>query len=87
MYRIPILVFVIVTIQTSEAYAKLTKMNATVESSTIKGVLLFCGPYNMPKLAKVEANVEIQDFMRTTGWAYLGKKIGKAPPKYKLLPF
>lgn len=31
----------------------------------------------MSELAKIESTKEIQDFMRTTGWAYLGKKIGK----------
>lgn len=66
-----------VNIQTSEEYAKLTKIDAIVDPSTIKGVLLFCGPYNMSELAKIESTKEIQDFMRTTGWAYLGKKIGK----------
>ncbi|OMH25224.1 acetylesterase [Bacillus thuringiensis serovar londrina] len=63
-----------VNIQTSEKYAKLTKINAVVEPNTIKGVLLFCGPYNMPDLAKIESSREIQDFLRTTGWAYLGQK-------------
>ncbi|QDZ76600.1 alpha/beta hydrolase [Bacillus cereus] len=63
-----------VNIQTSEEYAKLAKIDAIVDPSTIKGALLFCGPYNMPELAKIESTKEIQDFMHTTGWAYLGKK-------------
>ncbi|HDR8449192.1 TPA: alpha/beta hydrolase fold domain-containing protein [Bacillus cereus] len=73
-----------VTIQTSKAYAKLTKVQTIVDPSTIKGVLLFCGPYNMPKLAKVEANSNIQDFMRTTGWAYLGKKNWERAPEVQI---
>ncbi|SCB02642.1 Uncharacterized protein BWINRA5_06124 [Bacillus mycoides] len=63
-----------VNIQTSKEYAKLVKIDAIVDPSTIKGVLLFCGPYNMPELAKIESTKEIQDFMRTVGWAYLGRK-------------
>ncbi|MHB0803680.1 alpha/beta hydrolase [Bacillus thuringiensis] len=73
-----------VTIQTSNAYAKLTKIDPILDSSTIKGVLLFCGPYNMPKLAKVEANAKIQDFMRTTGWAYLGNKDWERSPEVEI---
>ena len=63
-----------VTIQTSPDYAKLTGIDAVVAPSTIKGILLFCGPYNMPALAKMETSKEVQDFMRTTGWAYFGKR-------------
>ncbi|KAA6452780.1 alpha/beta hydrolase [Bacillus swezeyi] len=63
-----------VAIQTSPQYEKLTKIDALVDPSTIRGVLLFCGPYNMPALAKLETTKEVQDFMRTTGWAYFGKK-------------
>ncbi|PGU00837.1 acetylesterase [Bacillus cereus] len=63
-----------VNIQTSEEYAKLAKIESSVDSSTIKGVLLFCGPYNMPELNKIESTKEIQNFMLTVGWAYLGKK-------------
>ncbi|WP_144650319.1 alpha/beta hydrolase [Bacillus cereus] len=69
-----------VTIQTSPDYAKLTGIDAIVAPSTIKGILLFCGPYNMPALAKMETSKEVQDFMRTTGWAYFGKK------KFETLP-
>ncbi len=28
----------------------------------------------MPALAKMETTKEVQDFMRISGWAYLGKK-------------
>ncbi|HDR3890820.1 TPA: alpha/beta hydrolase fold domain-containing protein [Bacillus cereus] len=73
-----------VNIQTSEEYAKLTKIDAIVDPSTIKGVLLFCGPYNMSELAKIESTKEIQDFMRTTGWAYLGKKNWEGSSEVKI---
>ncbi|KWU59614.1 acetylesterase [Bacillus mycoides] len=73
-----------VNIQTSEEYAKLAKIDAIVNPSTIKGVLLFCGPYNMPELAKIESTKEIQDFMRTTGWAYLGKKNWEGSSEVKI---
>jgi acetyl esterase/lipase len=73
-----------VNIQISEEYAKLAKIDAIVNPSTIKGVLLFCGPYNMPELAKIESTKEIQDFMRTTGWAYLGKKNWEGSSEVKI---
>lgn len=63
-----------VNIQTSAEYAKLTKIDSIVDPTTIKGVLLFCGPYSMSELAKIESTKEIQEFMRTAGWAYLGEK-------------
>ncbi|WP_241676037.1 alpha/beta hydrolase [Bacillus thuringiensis] len=63
-----------VNVQTSTEYAKLTKITPVVELTTIKGVLLFCGPYSMSELAKIESTKEIQEFMRTAGWAYLGEK-------------
>ncbi|HDR5276107.1 alpha/beta hydrolase [Bacillus thuringiensis] len=63
-----------VNVQTSTEYAKLTRITPVVEFTTIKGVLLFCGPYSMSALAKIESTKEIQEFMRTAGWAYLGEK-------------
>nr|WP_254914289.1 alpha/beta hydrolase [Bacillus thuringiensis] len=63
-----------VNVQTSTEYAKLTRITPVVEPKTIKGVLLFCGPYSMSALAKIESTKEIQAFMRTAGWAYLGEK-------------
>ncbi|WP_257129270.1 alpha/beta hydrolase [Bacillus cereus] len=70
-----------VTIQTSEEYAKLMQIKAVVSLATIKGVLLFCGPYHMPALAQIESKKKIQGFMRTTGWAYLGEKNWEASSK------
>ncbi|SMF84775.1 Acetyl esterase/lipase [Paenibacillus uliginis N3/975] len=63
-----------VNIQTSPEYARLTKIDAIVDPSTIKGVLLFCGPYNMPELAMMETSKQVQDFLRAAGWAYFGDK-------------
>ncbi|UPJ18249.1 alpha/beta hydrolase [Bacillus cereus] len=63
-----------VNIQTSTEYAKLARIDPIVDPTTIKGVLLFCGPYSMSALAKIESTKEIQEFMRTAGWAYLGEK-------------
>ncbi|MCU5499177.1 alpha/beta hydrolase [Bacillus wiedmannii] len=63
-----------VNVQTSTEYAKLARIAPVVEATTIKGVLLFCGPYSMSELAKIESTKEIQEFMRTAGWAYLGEK-------------
>ncbi|TCP70715.1 alpha/beta hydrolase [Baia soyae] len=73
-----------VNIQTSNEYAKLNKIDAVVDPTTIKGMLLFCGPYNMPNLAKMETSKKIQDFLRTTGWAYLGRKDWEGLPEVKI---
>lgn len=73
-----------IMIQTSARYAKLAKIQAIVPSSTIKGSLLFCGPYHMPALAKIEATKKIQDFLRTTGWAYIGKKNWDSSPEIQI---
>ncbi|MED1512404.1 alpha/beta hydrolase [Bacillus proteolyticus] len=74
----------LVHIQISPEYAKLTKISAIVYPSTIKGVLLFCGPYNMPALAKMETTKEVQDFMRISGWAYLGEKDFEKLPEVEI---
>ncbi|MGN4931452.1 alpha/beta hydrolase [Bacillus cereus group sp. MYBK14-1] len=73
-----------VNIQTSPDYSKLSEIPSLVDPSTIKGVLLFCGPYNMPALAKMETTKEVQDFMRTTGWAYFGKKDFETLPEIEI---
>ncbi|MGD6867642.1 alpha/beta hydrolase [Bacillus cereus] len=73
-----------VNIQTSPDYSKLSRISSLVDPSTIKGVLLFCGPYYMPALAKMETTKEIQDFMRTTGWAYFGEKDFETLPEIEI---
>lgn len=73
-----------VNIQTSSKYAELTKIDAIVDPSTIKGVLLFCGPYNMPDLAKLETTKQVQDFMRAAGWAYFGDRDFEKIPEIEI---
>ncbi|OTY49009.1 acetylesterase [Bacillus thuringiensis serovar pingluonsis] len=63
-----------VNIQTSIEYAKLTRIDPIVDASTIKGVLLFCGPYSMSAFAKIQSTKEIQEFIHSAGWAYMGEK-------------
>ncbi|WP_141533289.1 alpha/beta hydrolase [Bacillus cereus] len=74
----------LVNIQISPEYAKLTKISAIVDLFTIKGVLLFCGLYNMPALAMMETTKEVQDFMRISGWAYLGEKDFEKLPEVEI---
>ncbi|HDR4766481.1 TPA: alpha/beta hydrolase [Bacillus thuringiensis] len=73
-----------VTIQTSPEYAKLMGIKAIVEPSILKGVLLFCGPYDVSSLAKMETTKEIEKFLETIGWAYMGKRDWKHLPETKL---
>ncbi len=73
-----------VTIQTSPEYAKLMGIKAVVEPSILKGVLLFCGPYDVSSIAKMETTKEIEHFLETIGWAYMGKRDWKNTPDTKL---
>lgn len=61
-----------VAIQTNPAYAEKLKIDPLVEPSTIKGSLLFCGPYNLEKLTSGKNNVVINFFFKRVGWAYVG---------------
>lgn len=64
-----------VNIQTSPEYAKLTNIDAVVDPSTIKGALLYCGPYDMVEIAKrTTKESPMYDFVRTVGWSHFGKK-------------
>lgn len=62
-----------VNIQTSSEYAKLTKIDALVDPFTIKGTLLYCGPFDFVELAN-KKDSELYDFIQTVGWSYFGKK-------------
>lgn len=56
---------------TSPEYAKVTKVNPKITPAQIKGMLLYCGPYETDKI-KVEG--DFGDFMTTVLWSYSGDK-------------
>ncbi|MFN3754105.1 alpha/beta hydrolase [Flavobacterium sp.] len=59
------------TIVTSSAYAKATKVNPKITSAQIKGMLLYCGPYETNKIT-IEG--DFGSFMTTVLWSYSGDK-------------
>lgn len=59
------------TILTSPDYAKATKVTPKILSSQIKGMLLYCGPYETHKMT-IEG--DFGSFMRTVLWSYSGDK-------------
>jgi acetyl esterase/lipase len=59
------------TIITSPDYAKATKVNTKILPSQIKGMLLYCGPYETDK---IKTDGEFGAFMRTVLWSYSGDK-------------
>lgn len=73
-----------VNIQTDAAYAQKMNMEAVVNPSTIRGVLLFCGPYNLERLSQIESGRIVQFIMNRVGWAYLGDRNWKDLPETQL---
>jgi len=56
---------------TSPEYAKVTKVTSTISPSQIKGMLLYCGPYETDK---IKTDGEFGEFMRTVLWSYSGDR-------------
>ena len=56
---------------TSSTYAKLTKIKPGLASSQLKGLLLYCGIYEIDNL-KTEGS--FGSFLKTVMWAYFGGK-------------
>ena len=60
-------------IQTSKEYRDIMNFNQTVEENGIKGLLLYCGPYNVKKLNNIKNNLT-SFFISQTSWAYFGTR-------------
>ena len=60
-------------IQSNTSYANEMAMNQIVPLNTIKSILLFCGPFDVAKIAE-NNNSLINFFMERAAWAYFGKK-------------
>ena len=60
-------------IQTSEEYASIMNFNQIVPENGIKGLLLYCGPYNVQKIKDVKNKIAAFLFSQTS-WAYFGTK-------------
>ena len=60
-------------IQTSTDYAAKVGLTQTVESSSLRATLLFCGPYDMSTLGSSD-NTVVNYFLSRAGWAYFGER-------------
>lgn len=62
-----------VNIQVDRGYANLLGIESVVSSDKIKGVLLFCGPYDVSKLSNSDSFL-IKFLFKRVGWAYIGER-------------
>jgi len=60
-------------IHTSQAFREASGLAPVLEPGALKGVLLYCGPYDIGQMA-VPKNRAVRFFMSRVGWSYLGKK-------------
>lgn len=73
-------------IQTDALYAEKVKIDQSVDSQTIKGVLLFSGPYDLRAFAEKKVNNRFLDFFFTrVAWSYLGQRDWSVIDQYQLL--
>lgn len=61
-------------IQTNADYAKQVDIAQLVPTDTIKGLLLYCGPYDIAKLSNLSDNKLVAFLLGRVGWAYIGEK-------------
>lgn len=71
-----------VNIQTNPKYSQQVNLEPVVNENTIKGVLLFCGPFDLAKLTQIDSPMLRWIFDRV-GWAYLGSRNWKSEEKTK----
>ncbi|MBK2402936.1 alpha/beta hydrolase [Erysipelothrix sp. strain 2 (EsS2-6-Brazil)] len=62
-------------VQVDPAYAQKLNQNVTLNPSSIKGMALFCGPYDLNGLLNMQSSSGILDFfVSRLAWAYMGEK-------------
>ena len=61
-----------VNIQVDQQYSTKIAMDAVVPTTTIKGMLLFCGPYDISQVSDISDNKIIKFFLNRVGWSYIG---------------
>ena len=63
-----------VAIQTNANYADQIGMKQMVNAKQIRGVLLYCGPYNIQYLTHMSDHKVIAFLLNKVGWAYIGER-------------
>jgi acetyl esterase/lipase len=61
-------------IQSNPSYAAQLGFEQTVPLETIKGLLLYCGPFDIAKLSHLSDNKLVAFLLGRVGWAYIGEK-------------
>lgn len=61
-------------IQTNPKLADAVSIQAVVPKETLKGGLLFCGPFDIPKLGTDSKSTLMNILMNQVAWAYVGEK-------------
>lgn len=61
----------VANIITNKNYSKLTKIKSNIRPNQLKGLLLYCGIYDLTNL---NTKGDFNSFMKTVSWAYFGEK-------------
>lgn len=61
-------------IQTDQDYANVVGFEQTVNAEHIRGLLLYCGPYDISQLHQMSDNKLIAFLLKRVGWGYLGDR-------------
>lgn len=63
-----------INVQVDPSYAKKVNLPSTIPANSIRGALLFCGPYDLAALDSMSSNKLLGFFLDRAGWAYIGQK-------------
>ncbi|MBQ0138805.1 MAG: alpha/beta hydrolase [Kurthia sp.] len=73
-----------INIQVDADYARKVDLQAAIPANTLRGALLFCGPYDLSALDSLSSNRLISFFMQRAGWAYIGERDWQNSPSTQL---
>ncbi|MCH1624358.1 alpha/beta hydrolase [Ferdinandcohnia quinoae] len=71
-------------LQTNESLSNELQITSSIPKGGIKGVLLFCGPYDIELMTKPKSRL-MRLFLGRIGWSYLGKRNWQKSPLAKTL--
>ncbi len=61
-------------LETTPGYRALTGIRAPARTTPIRGLILFCGPYDLESSARKGGSAIERWFINTIGWGYLGRR-------------
>lgn len=73
-----------VNVQVDSSYANKIGLKQTIPVASLKGALLFCGPYDLASFETMSSNKIIGFFLNRVAWAYIGEKDWKNAPETQL---